>query len=184
MTRQATNKLIFHIHRMEELLHPNFRNLDGHGVLYFFSQGILVEIHAKGSQLGMLQKIEMPQEERLLSSLLQKCIYRLSKGKSSRYILEESQEDNLLPPEKISEEKISEEKPKTKKTHEILRKRSFDSFTEIFRYQKKENWNPVRNIVVFFSSQKEAFPFLENILLWRNREGHVSKNTTKSKQQQ
>jgi hypothetical protein len=185
MTRQATNKLIFHIHRMEELLHPNFRNLDGHGVLYFFSQGILVEIHAKNSQLGMLQTIEMSQEEMLLSSLLKKCVYRLSKGKSSRYILEDLQEENLLSPEKNNAEKNNAEKnndqkPKTKKTHEILRKRSFDSFTEIFRYQKKEDWNPVRNIVVFFRSQKEAFPFLENILLWRNREGHVSKNPTKN----
>ena len=73
MNNQIHTKFFFHIHHVEELLLSDFKSLEGPVGMYFFEKGILVEIHVSDNW--------QYQEH-------QECDYHLSKGKSSKYILE------------------------------------------------------------------------------------------------
>ena len=134
MNNQSHTKFIFYIHHVEELLHQDFKNIDGPVGLYFFKKGILVEIH--------LSNNGQHKEHQVYD-------YHLSKGKSSKYVLE-------------FEKGTDKKKPKNK--YEIVQRKFFTSLDDVFGYQKNDTWSVIDKLVVFFDNRQEAFPFIEQIL--------------------
>ena len=134
MNNQIHTKFLFHIHHVEELLLSDFNSVEGPVGLYFFEKGILVEIHVSDN--------EQYQDNHV-------CDYHLSKGKSSKYILEFEKGKN---------------KKEAKNKYEIFQRKFFTSLDDVFGYQKNDTLSVIDKAVVFFDNHQEAFPFIEHIL--------------------
>ena len=117
-------------------------SIEGPVGLYFFEKGILVEIH--GSNKEQYQNNYQ-------------CNYNLSKGKSSKYILEFEKGTN---------------KKEQKNKFEILQRKFLRHLTEFFWLSKNELWSIIDQLVVFFDNHQEAFPFIEHIL--QSRDHNIS----------
>ena len=169
-------KHIFYVRHIKTLLHSELMILEGGCSLYYFSQGIVVEIddtreQYMNSQHGTidLQRMKLQETLREKTPL---CPYQLieKKDKKDKKDKKENKENQF---DRVSKKYISKNKQtsdvsvhqgdiisKTQETYEITHVEHFDSFQDIFVCQRQQTWKNVDAVVILFSDIEEAFPFM------------------------
>ena len=166
-------KYIFYLRHIKNLLQSEFMFLQGGGTLYYFSQGIIVEIDNISQQRSTFEQstieIERFRLQEKRDEQLQTCSYQLLEREDKNF--------DKIPNSNISKKYIVQSKrmsevylhqgevlSKTQEEYEITHVERFDSFQDIFVCHPVKTWKTVDSVVILFSDIEEAFPFMDQVV--------------------